>query len=148
MPNCASMSMGHGLSSWPRGRSGAGAPRCSGVLRFAAGDMSLEEIIVRHAVGMEVPVLERERRAAGVMMIPVPKGGVLREARGVAAAESVPGIEGIEITAHRGQRLVPWPEGSRYPGFIFARGETPAEVERSLREAHRRVEFVIEPSPD
>jgi len=23
---------------------------------------------------------------------------------------------------HHGQMLVPWPEGSRYPGFIFARG--------------------------
>jgi phosphoribosylaminoimidazole carboxylase (NCAIR synthetase) len=129
--------------------------RCSAVLRFENGErgagsgfVSLEEIVIRHAVGMELPTLERERQAAGVMMIPVPKGGVLREVRGVSAAESVPGVSAIDITAHRGQRLVPWPEGSRYPGFIFARGDTPAAVERSLRAAHRHLEFVLEaPAP-
>jgi len=46
------------------------------------------------------------------------------------------------ITAHPGERLVPWPEGSRYPGFIFARGETPQAVEAALRAAHARLAFV------
>jgi len=39
---------------------------------------------------------------------------------------------------------VPLPEGARYPGFIFARGETPADVEAALREAHRRLELVLD----
>ncbi len=80
-------------------------------------------------------------------MIPVPGGagaGVLREVRGVAAARAVPLVEDVEITAHPGQTLVPWPEGSRYPGFIFARGETPEAVEQALRAAHARLEFVID----
>ena len=34
-----------------------------------------------------------------------------------------------------GERVTPLPEGDRYLGFIFARGETPADVERSLRQA-------------
>ncbi len=78
------------------------------------------------------------------MMIPVPGrgGGVLREVRGVAEARAVPLVEDVAITAHRGQTLVPWPEGSRYPGFIFARGETPEAVEAALRMAHRRLQFV------
>ncbi len=90
--------------------------------------------------------VEREQRAAGVMMIPVPGpgGGVLREVRGVAEARAVPLVEDVAITAHRGQTLVPWPEGSRYPGFIFARGETPEAVEAALRMAHRRLQFVTE----
>src|SRR5256885_10226396 len=59
-----------------------------------------------------------------VMMIPVPGAGVLREVRGIAAARTVPLIEDVVITAHSGQALVPWPEGWRYPGFIFARGRS------------------------
>jgi len=127
--------------------------RCSGALRFesrgAAGEMretSLEEIIIRHALGMELPTLEREEQASGVMMIPVPGAGVLRDVRGVVEARAVPLVEEVAITAHPGQTLVPWPEGSRYPGFIFARGESSEAVEAALRAAHARLEFLIEPA--
>jgi biotin carboxylase len=119
--------------------------RCSKALRFGTG-ISLEELILRHALGMEIPSFERERRAAGVMMIPIPRAGLLSEVRGQEGAKAVPGIEEIEITAHLGMELVPLPEGSRYLGFIFARAETPERVETALREAHRRLEFVITPS--
>lgn len=117
--------------------------RCSAALRFGEG-ASLEEIVCRHALGQALPSLEREARASGVMMIPVPGAGVLREVRGVVAARDVPLVEGVDITAHPGERLVPWPEGSRYPGFIFAKGETAAGVEAALRAAHARLEFVLE----
>jgi len=117
--------------------------RCSAVLRFGDKDVTLEEIILRHALGMPIPSLQRERQAAGVMMIPIPGAGTLQEVRGVAEAQAVPLIEDVQITAHPGERLVPFPEGSRYPGFIFARGETPAVVEAALRDAHGRLEFVI-----
>jgi biotin carboxylase len=120
--------------------------RCGAALRFGDGDVSLEEVILRHALGRPLPSLERERRAAGVMMIPVPGAGALREVHGVAEARAVPLIEEITITAHLGQVLVPWPEGSRYPGFIFARGETPAAVEAALRAAHGRLHFRLEPA--
>jgi len=39
--------------------------------------------------------------------------------------------------------LIPLPEGSSYMGFIFARAETPAEVETALREAHGALRFDI-----
>ncbi len=116
--------------------------RCSAVLRFGHG-VSLEELILRHALGMPLPSLARESTAAGVMMIPIPGAGELREVRGVAEAKAVPLVEDVQITAHPGERLVPFPEGSRYPGFIFARGPTPAAVEAALREAHRRLVFVL-----
>jgi len=117
--------------------------RCSAVLRFGDKGISLEEIILRQALGMAIPSLQRERLAAGVMMIPIPGAGTLREVRGVAEAKRVPLVEDVQITAHPGERLIPFPEGSRYPGFIFARGETPAAVETALREAHSRLTFVI-----
>ncbi len=115
---------------------------CSRTLRFGTG-MSLEELILRHALGLEIPSLERERQPAGVMMIPIPRAGVLEEVRGQAEALAVPGIEEIAITAHVGQELVPLPEGWQYLGFIFARAATPEDVEAALREAHRRLMFVI-----
>src|SRR5881394_1441064 len=116
--------------------------RCSAVLRFGEG-VSLEELILRHALGMPIPSLVREQTAAGVMMIPIPGAGVLQEVRGVAESKAVPLIEDVQITAHPGERLVPFPEGSRYPGFIFARGASPNVVEAALREAHRRLTFVL-----
>ena len=117
--------------------------RCSAALHFGDG-VSLEEIICRQALALPAPSLEREALASGVMMIPVPGPGTLREVRGLAAARAVPLVEGVEIAAHPGERLVPWPEGSRYPGFIFARGKAPAGVEAALRAAHARLEFVLE----
>ncbi|HLQ67889.1 MAG TPA: ATP-grasp domain-containing protein [Gemmatimonadales bacterium] len=118
--------------------------RCSAVLRFGDRGVSLEEIILRHALGMPMPSLQRERLAAGVMMIPIPGAGSFREVRGLAEAKAVPLIEDVQITAHSGERLVPFPEGSRYPGFIFARGETPDVVEAALRESFQRLTFVLE----
>jgi len=118
--------------------------RCSAALRFGA-DVTLEEIVIRHALGMELPALERETDAAGVMMIPVPGAGVLRDVHGIDAAKRVPLIESVEITAHRGQELVPLPEGARYPGFIFARGDSPKAVESALRAAHVKLRFELEP---
>jgi len=118
--------------------------RCSAVLRFGDRGVTLEEIILRHGLGMPIPSLQRERLAAGVMMIPIPGAGTLREVRGIAAAKAVPLIDDVQITAHPGERLVPFPEGSRYPGFIFARGETPHVVEAALRESYQRLAFVLE----
>lgn len=115
---------------------------CSRTLRFGTG-MSLEELILRHALRMEMPVPERERRAAGVMMIPIPRAGVLEEVRGLAEARAVPDIEDVTISAHIGQTLVPLPEGSRYPGFIFSRAATPGRAEAALREAHALLELVV-----
>ena len=122
--------------------------RCSAALKFGeegtGKGVTLEEIILRHALGMPIPSLQRERLAAGVMMIPIPGAGTLREVRGIAAAKAVPLIDDVQITAHPGERLVPFPEGSRYPGFIFARGETPHVVEAALRESFQRLAFVLE----
>jgi biotin carboxylase len=121
--------------------------RCSAALRFQDG-ATLEELVIREALGMAPASLVRETQAAGVMMIPVPGAGILREVRGVAEARAVPGVEDVVITAHRGQELVPWPEGSRYPGFIFARGSQPEEVVAALHAAHRRLTFVRDRQTD
>ncbi len=118
---------------------------CSRTLRFGAG-IALEEILVAHAMGLPLDSLRREARASGVMMIPIPRAGVLHGVAGVADAREVPGIEDVVITVPEGREVVPLPEGDSYLGFLFARGETPAEVEAALRGAHRRLAFDIRAS--
>jgi biotin carboxylase len=118
---------------------------CSTVLEFGAG-VSLEELILLHAVGRPLPTTERAGGAAGVMMIPIPKGGMLRGVSGIEFAAAVSGVTGVEITAPLNQPVTPLPEGASYLGFIFARGETPADAEQALRDAHSRLVFRIEPA--
>lgn len=133
---------------WPielAGRSIGGL--CSSVLEHALG-APLEEVILRHAVGWPLPG-EGETgpaEAAGVMMIPIPAGGMLRGWSGELEACAVPGVTGVEITARPNHQLVPLPEGAAYLGFIFARGADPAFVESALREAHARLRFDIAPT--
>jgi formate-dependent phosphoribosylglycinamide formyltransferase (GAR transformylase) len=118
---------------------------CSRILRFGTEGTSLEELIVRRAMGMEMGTTRREARAGGVMMLPIPRAGILRGVDGLEEAQAVPGIEEIEITIPLKHPVVPLPEGSSYLGFIFARGERPGGVEEALREAHRRLRFHIAP---
>ncbi len=117
---------------------------CARALRFGAG-IGLEELILRHALGLPIASLRRESRAAGVMMIPVPRAGILRQVLGLESARSVPGVEDVTITIPRGQEIVPLPEGYKYLGFIFAKADGASAVEAALRAAHRRLDFAIEP---
>src|SRR5437763_2983079 len=115
---------------------------CSTILEFGSG-MCLEELILRHAIGYEINSIEREKHAAGVMMIPIPSAGILKAVHGVEEAQKVPLITGVEITAKLNYPLVPLPEGANYLGFIFARGETSEEVEDAIRSAHKLLKFEI-----
>ena len=103
----------------------------------------LEEILVRHALGMPGSDLDREDDASGVMMIPVPKSGVLERVEGEDQARATPGVEDVQITARLHDFIAAWPEGSSYLGFIFARGKSPEEVEAALRLAHSHLKFEI-----
>ena len=120
---------------------------CARSLRFkfplVKQEMSLEEVLIRLALGNQVHRVVREDRASGVMMIPISKGGFYEETRGSQYALATPGIWDLEITAKPQQKLVPLPEGSSYLGFLFARERTPELVEQALREAHAKLEFVI-----
>jgi biotin carboxylase len=117
---------------------------CSQTLRFGT-DMSLEELILRQAFGLEIESLQRDGQAGGVMMIPIPEAGLLKEVTGIEEAAAVPLIENVEITAPLNYPVVPLPEGNSYLGFIFARGPNPAAVEAALRKAHGHLNFDIAP---
>ncbi len=115
---------------------------CSDTLEFSGG-ASLEELILLHAIGADISQFEREQQPSGVMMLPIPAAGVLHAVHGVEQARAVPGIEDVTLSIPIGQTVVPLPEGNRYLGFVFARGDTPAAVEAALREAHGCLEFEI-----
>jgi len=115
---------------------------CSRALRFADG-RSLEELVLANALGRPVP-RPRTARPAGVLMIPVPRHGILRAVEGRSDATATPGITGMTITIPAGQRVQPLPDGDRYVGFIFAEGDTCDEVEKSLGTAGEKLRIVIE----
>jgi biotin carboxylase len=117
---------------------------CAKTLRFTGG-MSLEELLLRHAVGEDISRAALEPGASGVMMIPIDRAGVFEGVEGVDAARQVPGVTSIEITAKPGHALEPLPEGSTYLGFIFARAENPEQVDLALRAAHAKLQFQIAP---
>ncbi len=120
--------------------------RCSQILQFGSG-MSLEELILRHALHLEIPTFEREKQAAGVMMLPIKKAGYFQAIHGQHEARNTPGITFLEITAQAGDLLVPLPEGTRYLGFLLAKGPSPENVERSLREAYGCLKVETNPLP-
>jgi biotin carboxylase len=116
---------------------------CARSLRFGLGT-TLEELIIRHALGGGLNGARREALASGVMMLPIPRAGTLREVRGAESAREVAGIAGLEISIAAGRQVEPLPEGDRYLGFLFAKADTPQEVEAALRKAHSRLEIVID----
>jgi hypothetical protein len=119
---------------------------CSKALRFvsASGEGSLEEVLLRHALRQDVRGFQREPRASGVMMIPIPYRGVFKAVEGLDAARIVPDVVDVQITAKRDVTLVPLPEGRSYLGFIFARADSPRAAEQALREAHAQLRFRID----
>jgi biotin carboxylase len=123
---------------------------CARSLRFSfdapSEPIGLEELLLRHALELPGWNSPRERAASGVMMIPVPKSGILERVTGEEAARSIPGITELTITARLHDAIAAWPEGSSYLGFLFARGDTPEKVEQALREAHQKLSFTITPS--
>jgi hypothetical protein len=122
---------------------------CARALRFAPDattePIGLEELLLRHALNLPSADWPRESSASGVMMIPVPKSGTLENIEGEEAARAVEGVRLLEITARLHDYIAAWPEGSSYLGFLFARGESPVEVEAAIRTAHAQLQFRIEP---
>ncbi|MFZ3211106.1 MAG: ATP-grasp domain-containing protein [Terriglobales bacterium] len=123
---------------------------CSRALRFEIPlvdkEVSLEELLIRLMLGLDVSRIYRENAASGVMMIPIPEAGFYQETQGIDEARAVSGIEEVVITAKVSQKLLPLPEGASYLGFIFARGNSPEFVENALRSAHEKLRFVISPA--
>ena len=117
---------------------------CARAVRFTGGE-TFEEMLLRHAVGESPARWRREEAARGVMMIPIPRRGVLRGVDGVDQARRIDGVEDVQITAKLDQVLIPLPEGASYLGFIFAGAPGAGDVTRALRDAHRALRVAIDP---
>jgi biotin carboxylase len=122
---------------------------CARALHFLSNEasegISLEELLLRHALGLPGSDAPRESQASGVMMIPVPRSGIIESVSGAESARATHGITELLITARLHDYIAAWPEGSSYLGFLFAKGNTAEEVERAIREAHKKLRFRITP---
>jgi biotin carboxylase len=107
-------------------------------------DFNLEEFVISLAID-KPQTAKTPNDSRGVMMIPIAQAGILRRVEGLRDAQAVANVERVDILVRPGHELVPLPEGNQYPGYIFARAETPAEVVHALREAHSKLNFVIAP---
>src|SRR5262249_15151221 len=93
---------------------------CSRVLAFD-DRASLEDVLLRHAVGEPIAGVRRETAGAAVMMVPIPRRGMLRGLVGEEAARDVAGVAGIRITAEAGQILGARPRAGRLLGAHLPR---------------------------
>jgi biotin carboxylase len=122
---------------------------CARALHFVSKEIGesigLEELLLRHALELPGTDAQRETNASGVMMIPIPSSGRFEGVAGEAEALATCGITELYITARLHDVITAWPEGSSYLGFIFAKGNSSEEVERSLRQAHKKLRFQIAP---
>lgn len=116
---------------------------CGRLLRFGTG-FGLEELVLCHALGRPIE-RQHAKGAAGVLMVPIRQGGILRRIEGVLAAERVPGVTEVSIQIREGYELTPLPEGASYLGFIFAHGPDVDAVESALRRAHACLNIVVAP---
>lgn len=116
---------------------------CAQLIELATGQ-SLEVLVLANALG-EQTALPSIEGAAGVLMIPTPRAGVLRRVEGILAAQQVAGICDVVLSVREGNRLVPLPEGASYLGFMYATGDTAEQVEQALREAHAKLKVVVAP---
>jgi len=117
--------------------------QCARLLGLGTG-RSLEELVLAQAVGRPLAVTDGDG-GAGVLMIPIPRAGILRRVEGVLAARRVPYVEDLEISIREGYELVPLPDGASYLGFIFSRAPTPELAEQALRRAHACLKIVTAP---
>jgi biotin carboxylase len=114
------------------------------VVNSSGHRMTLEALLLRHAIGEDIGGWRPSAEGSAVMMVPIPREGVYRGVVGVEEALRVAHVTDVRITAKTDQVLAPLPEGATYLGFIFARAHTAEEVDRAVREAHARLRFQID----
>lgn len=117
---------------------------CSRIFRYGVG-VSLEEIVLRGLIRDSVPELRWSLKTRGVMMMPVSGRGVFEGASGVDRARALPGIREVTVSARPGDTFLPPPYGDRYAGFIFAEGDSVAQVESRLWRSFRAITFSFTP---
>jgi biotin carboxylase len=120
---------------------------CSKALRFEGG-LSLEDVLLAHALGGDVSTCRRAPEASAVMMIPIPKRGVLKRVDGEAQARACGHVTDVRITAKPDQLIEPLPEAGSYLGFIFASAPTPEQADAAVRDAHAQLALRIDPAID
>ena len=118
--------------------------QCAQLIEYALG-RKLEEVIIQ-LMCFEPVELSQNDRHAGVLMIPIPRRGMLKRVEGLIDAQQVEHISHIEIHIQPGYEMIPLPEGASYLGFIFASAPGFDETWRALAQAHKQLRFITAPS--
>ena len=114
--------------------------QCAQLIEYALG-RKLEEVIIQ-LMSFEEIEWKRSSDHAGVLMIPIPRRGMLKRVEGLLDAQQVEFVSHVEIHIQPGYELIPLPEGASYLGFIFASAPGFDETWQALREAHSKLRFI------
>jgi biotin carboxylase len=107
-------------------------------------NFGIEELAIMLAIEQPVEA-KMPDQARGVMMIPIRENGLLKRVEGLLDANSVEGIDKIDIIISEGHELIPLPEGNQYLGYIFATADTSEKVTAAIRQAYAHLKFVTRP---
>lgn len=116
---------------------------CSRALRFGLAGSTVEQLVIRNALGERLRATRREATASGVAMIPPAAAGTVRDITGVDEAVAIPDVTAVELTTRPGDAVAPLPHDGTYLGFVFARAAHPEAVEAALRAALDRIRISI-----
>lgn len=108
-------------------------------------EFNLEELVISLAINKPIQT-KPPQDARGVMMMPIKQSGILRRVEGLAAARQVQHIEKVDIIIRPGNELISLPEGNQYPGYIFAKANTPQQVIQALHQSFNKLNFVMAPA--
>ena len=116
---------------------------CGRAYTYCLGE-NYYEIVLNSILGNKQVIPKKtDNKPSGVMMIPVPKAGVIKKIEGIDEARSVQGIKDVFILAKKGDTVHLFPKQGCYLGFIIATGDTQNDVFECLSKAHLHIEFDI-----
>ncbi|MFD2467703.1 ATP-grasp domain-containing protein [Amycolatopsis silviterrae] len=101
------------------------------------------EAIRLHA-GLAPDLTAHRDRAAAVRYLTCPRGGVLREVRGRAAAEAAPGVVEVEFYVGPGDPVRSPRNIQDVTGYVTAVGDTPGEAALRADAAAAEIGFVVD----
>jgi biotin carboxylase len=117
-----------------------------GTLISAAYDFPLAHAYLRVLLGEPPRLPSAAAHGAAIRFLTAPPG-MVRAVSGIEAAEQVPGVRTVKVTANPGDLVRPVASSWDRIGYVLARRATPEDAEEAAVRAAGLVEVAIEPAP-
>jgi len=103
------------------------------------------EIVLKNILGEKTSFGKNlEVIPSGVMMLPVPKEGIVKDISGLEKAKKIEGIVDVLILTKKGDKIQAFPKQSCYLGFIIAIGKTTGDTIKALQNSYDNIQIDID----